>query len=416
MTAASAGEPVLDLESGGLRTLVKRNPAHEVVAARVHFRGGAANLTPATAGSEAMYAASARRGTRTYPKERLNGLLASLGAEFGASASHDATVFSLRCLRRHLDTAWDVLASIVLEPLLLPAELEVVRGQMLLDRRQMLDSPDGALGEIARRRVYAGHPYAATPHGDEASLPGLDAAALRAHVARFFTRSNALVVLAGDVSEADAERYATRLADLPPGAGPTPLPAPVHFPSGALFLEERALPTNYVLGEFAAPALRDPDHPAMLIAMSVLRDRFFEEVRTKRNLSYAPAASLGHDAANLGSVYVTATDPAATLPVMHAEMRRLAATPMPADELEHKVRTFVTRYYLQNETNQAQAGFLATYELFGSGWQHAGGLVARLEAVTPADIARVTRTYVRNIQWVVLGDRQAAAPHLFVDP
>ena len=72
--------------------------------------------------------------------------------------------------------------------------------------------------------------------------------------------------------------------------------------------------------------------------------------------------------------------------------------------------------YLQNETNQAQAGFLATYELYGSGWQQASGLVARFEAVTPDDIMRVARTYVRHIQWVVLGDPEAAAPPLFVDP
>jgi len=264
--------------------------------------------------------------------------------------------------------------------------------------------------------VYAGHPYAANPHGDEDSLPGLNGAALRAHAGRYFTRANALIVLAGDVSEADATRCANRLAGLPGGEAPTPLPAPIRFASRSLWVEERELPTNYVLGEFAAPALRDADHPAMLIAMSVLRDRFFEEVRTKRNLSYAPSASLGHDAANLGSVYVTATDPEATLAVMQAEMQRLAGTPLPADELEHKVRTFVTRYYLQNETNQAQAGFLATYELFGRGWQQASGLVARLEAVTPADVTRVVRTYVRDIQWVVLGDPQRAAARLFVDP
>lgn len=416
MKVASAGDGVLDLTSSGLRVLVKQNPALEVVAARVYFRGGSSNQTPAQAGVEALYARTARRGTRAYPKERLNGLLASLGAELGASASHDTTVFSLRCLRRHLDAVWDVLASIVLEPALEPAELDIVRGQMLLERQQMLDSPDGALGEIARRRVYAGHPYAASPHGDENSLPGLDAAALRTHTARHFTRSNALVVLAGAVSEADAARCAGRLAALPQGMGPAALPAAIRFASGSVYVEERALPTNYVLGEFTAPALRDPDHPAMLIAMSVLRDRFFEEVRTKRNLSYAPAASLGNDAANLGSLYVTAADPGATLPVMHAEVQRLAGTPLAADELEHKVRTFVTRYYLQNETNQAQAAFLATYELFGSGWQRASGLVPRLEAVTPADVARAVATYVRNIQWVVLGDPRAAAANLFVDP
>src|SRR5262249_61390724 len=123
-----------------------------------------------------------------------------------------------------------------------------------------------------------------------------------------------------------------------------------------------SLPRTSIPGDSPARACRHAAHPAMTIAMSVLRDRFFEEVRIKRNLSYAPAASLGHDAANLGSIYVTTVDPRATMEVMRAEIRRLAQDPVPRKDLDDKVRTFVTRYYLQNETNHAQAAFLATYE------------------------------------------------------
>jgi zinc protease len=416
MTAETAQASVFALDAGGLRMLLKRNRASEVVAVRLWFRGGAQNLDPRSAGAEMLYARTARRGTERYPKAQLNATLSRLGIDLNAAAGNDSTVFNLRCLRRHLPEAWDLFADVVLDPRLEAAELDLVRQQMLLEIRQTFDNPDGALGEMARRHCFVGHPYAANPHGTEESVPQLDAAVLRAHVARHFTRRNALLVVSGNVEPEMLQGLAKQLERLPLGDSPATLPPRLHFATGARVIEGRDLPTNYILGEFVAPALRDPEHPATLVAMSVLRDRFFEEVRTKRNLSYAPSASLGHDAANTGGIYVTAADPSTTLEVMRAEMRRLYDEPLPAKELADKVRTFVTRYALQNETNHAQAGFLASYELFGGGWERSNDVVARLEALTPDDIARVAKTTLRNIQYLYLGDPDRADPAQLADP
>jgi zinc protease len=409
-------DSVFELDVNGLRCLLRRNRASEVVAARFYVRGGAVHLDGESAGSEMMYARTARRGTGRYPKVELNATLARLGVDLSSAAGHDSTVFNLRCLKRHLRTAWDLFADVIQNPKLDSADLEVVRQQMLLEIRQTLDSPDGALGELARRHCYAGHPYAANPRGSEESVQKLDADRLRAHARRWFTRRNALLVVSGDLEGEELQELAAAFATLPAGDAAAPLPPRLGYAAGHLQVEARDLPTDYILGEFVAPALRDPEHPAMLVAMSVLRDRFFEEVRTKRNLSYAPSASLGHDAANLGSLYVTAVDPAATLAVMRTEMRRLRDEPIDTKELADKVRTFVTRYALQNETNHAQAGFLAAYELWGGGWQQSAGAVARLEAVTPEDVRDAAATTLRNIQYTFLGDPKRAEPATFVDP
>jgi zinc protease len=228
MTAATV--QVLEVE--GLRVLLRRNRAHEVVAARLVFRGGAANTTLATAGVEAMLARTARRGTGRFPKAILNGTMARIGADLGAVATHDSTAFNLRCLRRHFDVAWDVFTDVIVDPLLADDELDLVRRQMLLELRQAHDSPDGALAEVARRLCYGGHPYAADPHGAEESVTVLDAAALRAHAARCWTRANALLVVVGDI---DAETLAARAATfarLPAGKESTPLPPRLAYAKG----------------------------------------------------------------------------------------------------------------------------------------------------------------------------------------
>jgi hypothetical protein len=64
--------------------------------------------------------------------------------------------------------------------------------------------------------------------------------------------------------------------------------------------------------------------------MSVLGTRVWEEVRTKRNLSYAPAARGTNFFANQGFLYVTTVLPDSAVKVMLGEVKRLQNEPVPA--------------------------------------------------------------------------------------
>ena len=79
----------------------------------------------------------------------------------------------MRCLRRDLEAAWELFTDVIASRCLEAEELELVRQQMLLERRRLLDSPDGALSERAQTHCYAGHPYAALPYGTDRSLQAL---------------------------------------------------------------------------------------------------------------------------------------------------------------------------------------------------------------------------------------------------
>ena len=408
---------VLRLEDTPVAVLLRPAKANEVVALRLYARGGSTTIGAAQAGADLLYARSARRGTENFPKAILNAELARMGSEVGCRADEDLTVFHLRCLRRHFERSWEIFVDVVSRPLLASEDIEVVRRQMLLAIRQRDDDPDGRLGDVARAHVYSGHPYAPNPDGTLESVSALDADALRAHARARLLRANLFLVAVGDL---EPEMIATRVRDafaaLPAGNAPVPLPPALAFTRSRLQSEARELPTNYILGQFAAPALADADHPAAMVTLSVLRDRLFEEVRTKRNLSYAPGAGLGSHAANLGWIYVTATEPQPTMRVMLDEMRRLCDQTLDAKELHDKVQVYVTSYHLQNETNQAQASFLARYELLGGGWQRAGAFVSRLEALTPAEIRTSAQAMFRQVQYTYLGDVARADPAVFVDP
>ncbi len=175
----------------------------------------------------------------------------------------------------------------------------------------------------------------------------------------------------------------------------------------------KELPTNYVQGTVAAPALTAPDIYPMRIASSILRDRVFYEVRVRRNLSYAPDAFLGSQGANTGGIYVTAVDANQAVRVMLDEIARLQREPIDPEDIKAQVQQYLTRYYLSQETNAAQAGELAMYELIGGGWRNSTDVLERLRAVTPADVQRVAKTYMRNIRFVVIGNPKSIDKSIF---
>jgi predicted Zn-dependent peptidase len=152
----------------------------------------------------------------------------------------------------------------------------------------------------------------------------------------------------------------------------------------------------------------------MRVASSLLRDRVFEEVRVKRNLSYAPDAFLRNQAANVGGLYVTAVDANQSVRLMLNEISKLQQQAVRADEIQAVVAQYLTTYYMGQETNAAQAGELAQYELIGGGWRTSTDFLEKLTAVTPGDVQRVAQKYMRNIRFVVLGNPQSVDTGAFM--
>jgi len=167
---------------------------------------------------------------------------------------------------------------------------------------------------------------------------------------------------------------------------------------------KRELPTNYIMGLFSAPPVSDPDHAALRVGTDILSNRLFEEVRTKRNLSYAVRADLSGLAVNRGSLYVTAVEPDTTLKVILSEVRRLQREPLPAATLAENVNTFLTRFWIAQQSNMGQAQQLGFFEVVGGGWQNLNGFVDAVKRVKPADVQRVAIRYMQHARFTVIGD------------
>ncbi len=398
----------------GIPVILKPITANEVIAIRLYLRGGSANLTPATAGIERFIGAMAPQGTAKYAKDDFAARATASGVEFGAEADRDYTVFSARGVQEHWDETWDLFTQAALHPTFPEGEIGIVRDQILNGLRQRRDDADTYLRWIADSALFAGHPYAVDPAGVEASITALTPTDLARWHARRMTKENLLLVVVGNVSRADLQtKVAAAFGALPARGGTAAVaPAlPARVPS--VTVVQRDLPTNYVVGEFPAVGLTDADYPALRAAMEILSDRLFEEVRTKRNLSYAVFAGLQSDRANSGLLYVTAVEPDTTLKVMLAEVQRLQEEPISPSRLGSSINTYLTQYFMGQEANMSQADRLGHYELLGGGWDRAETLINRLRAVRPEEIQQVAQRYLRNFTFAVIGDSTKIDRKLF---
>ena len=405
---------VAEFASAGIPVIYKPIEANEVIAVRLYLEGGSANLTPETAGIENFMAAAATRGTEKYSRDEFAARSAATGTALGANASPDYTVITLQAVSEHWDEAWDLFTQAALHPTFPDDEVELVRDQIVNQLKGRLDNPDAHLALLANQQFYAGHPYAVDPLGTVEAVEALGREDLARWHAQRMAKENLLIVVVGNIPRADLEQKIEASFGALQATGGASNPVPEMQPSDPeVEVTERELPTNYIRGQFVSPDPGHADYPAMQVATDILSDRLFEEVRTKRNLSYAVFAGLSQRRANYGLLYVTAVEPDSTLPVMLHEVERLKTEPITDERLAENVNVFLTQYWLAQETNMGQAATLGAFEIVGGGWEKAADFVSGVREVTPADIQRVAETYLKDIHFVVIGDPTTIDDALF---
>jgi predicted Zn-dependent peptidase len=405
---------VSEFDVNGLKVLMKRREGSLTVAAGLFIRGGSSNINAQNAGIETLMLSAATEASAGFPRTRMRSELSRMGSVIGSSSNNDYSVLSLASTRMHFDRSWEIFTDIALRPSFTKEDVSLVQSRQVVSLSDDTDNPDVYLQKLQEKVAYAGHPYLNSTNGTPETVGKLTPEDLRAYHKKLMETSRLLLVIVGDLNVSEVKALVeASFGKLPRGNYKPEVVPPLAFDKSSVEVTPRELPTNYIQGLFTAPPLTSPDIYPMRIASSILRDRVFEEVRVKRNLSYAPDAFLRTQAANVGGLYVTAVDANQSIRVMLNEITRLQMEPVSADDIHAVVAQYLTTYYLGQETNAAQAGELAQYELIGGGWRNSIDFLDRLEAVTPADIQRVSQKYMRNIRFVVLGNPRSVDMNVF---
>jgi predicted Zn-dependent peptidase len=406
---------VTEFDVNGLKVILKRRASAPTFAAGLFVRGGARNITAANAGIEnfALHAAT-EAGTK-YSLQALRRELSRTGSSISASSNGDYSAIAMAATRENFDKTWDLFADVSMNPAFASDDVERVREQIFAGLRDAESVPDVALDRMEERVVYAGHPYANDVQGNQKTIAALTPTDLRAYHKGLMQTSRLLLVVVGDIDADELKaKVAATFGKLPRGDyKEQPLP-PLNFSKGSLDVTPRTIQTNYIKGVFSAPSLSSPDYFPMRVAMTILQQLVYEEVREKRQLSYAPSADLDLSAANSANIYVTAVDANQAVKVMLDQIGFLKKNTVNEQAIAAMAGSFLTNYYVGQETNTAQVAELARYELIGGGWRNSFEFLNKIREVKPADIQTVANKYMKNLRFVVIGNPSAIDRSIFL--
>lgn len=406
---------VTELDVNGLKVIVKRRASAPTVSGGLFIRGGARNISDKDAGIENLMLASAVEAGTKMPRTIVRRDLARLGSGIGSEVANDYSVVSFASTRENFDRVWEILTAVILDPAFAPQDVDLNRERILTGLRESGISPESALQNLQDKTVYAGHPYANDVNGTAANIARFTPADLRAYHKSVMQTSRLLLVVVGDVDPVLLRaRVASTFGKLPRGDyKEAPMPV-LDFSKATLNITPRALPTTYVQGSFGAPALRDPDYYAMRVATSILATLVYQEVRINRQLSYAPDADMNNLAANTATISVSSTDANQAVAAMLQQIKLLQERTLTDAMIADLADFFLTKHYLALETNAAQVGELARYELIGGGWRNSFEFLNGVKSVKPEDIRNVANKYMKNIRFAVVGNESTIKRSIFV--
>jgi zinc protease len=154
-----------------------------------------------------------------------------------------------------------------------------------------------------------------------------------------------------------------------------------------------------------------------MLAMAIMHDRFFLELRSKRSLSYAPSAFYATSAMNNPYVvyYITSTDPKQSLQVMIDEINKVKNQGFSEKELKDMKESYLTSHFLKLETNDSQTMSLGMSEIAGD-WKRAETFMETVEKATVQDLNAVFKKYSSSINWTYLGKESAVTKDDFKQP
>ncbi len=220
--------------------------------------------------------------------------LADVGAVLSGNFDRDRAGVKLRTLSsaRERETALDILARVLQRPDFPPAVIAREQRRLVASIREAEADPGSVVDKAFFRALYGAHPYARDPDGEPAEIARLTRRDLVRFHRAHYSAPNAVIAIMGDVSRADAEAIAERLAAGLSAAAPLPpLPLPVAPAASEVRLPHPSTQSHVRVGALGI-ARNDPDFFPLFVGNYVLGGGGFDsqllkEVRDKRGLAYS---------------------------------------------------------------------------------------------------------------------------------
>lgn len=390
----------------GLRVVLLEDHRTPVVAVQIWVDAGSADESFHT-GIAHLFEHMMFKGSKNIDEEVHAQLINERGGRINAYTSRDVTVYHEDVTAESLPLVIDLEAERFLNLVIDEETLESEREVVLEERRlRTEDTPDGRGFEALAALVWKAHPYRWPVIGWRSDVEQVTVEACRAFFDTYYAANNLTVVIVGDFETEPTLAHVRRAFGRLPRAASIPrnpttiVPqrgerrADVHF--------EAKIPLLFA--GWHAPPTGHPDGEALDIASQILSggrtSRLYRSLVYERGLALYAHGSYW-EMQDAGMFYAAAgARPGVSLDELEtafmAEIDRVAREGVDADEVARARRQMEVALVNRFATNHSLASRIGREIVAFGRVRPLSERIEAIRAVTPDDVQRVVRTYLRT--------------------
>jgi zinc protease len=399
----------------GLRVLSAEDRSSPTVAIQVWYHVGSKDDPSGRSGFAHLFEHIMFKSTKNMPSEMLDRLTEDVGGFNNAFTADDVTVYFEVVPSNYLETLlWaeaDRLAGLNVDDPNFKSERDVVKEEF---RQRILAPPYGRLFYLIEQRSFVKHPYQRPGIG---SIEDLDAASLkdvREFHATFYRPDNVTLVVVGDFDQKQLDTWVDKyFAPIPKPDRPLPrvdVKEPARSGEKRFIEYGQNVPLAAVALTYLTPAKSDPDADALKVAEAILSSgessRLYHSLVYEQQLAQE-AFGQGDLREDLGlfvfgAILASEKKPEDAERALLAEIKKMQEAPVTAAELDKAKNQMITNQVRERETSNGKALALGEAAVLLGDPNRVNTDLARLQAVTAADVQRVMKKYFTDANLLVL--------------
>ncbi|MCX6590179.1 MAG: pitrilysin family protein [Acidobacteria bacterium] len=355
-------------------------------------------------------------GTRMRTGDQLNEQLENIAASVETGIGETSGRVSFNALKENTDEVLAVFKDVMLNPEFRQDKLDLAKTQEKSGIARRNDDAAGITGREFSNILYGRN----TPYGwniEYETIDRISRADLVAFHQRYFFPKNTMLAVYGDFQLPEMRAKIEKMfGDWTSNQPPVPeFPKVEMAPKPGVFLavKEDVNQTNFRIGHLGG-VIRDKDFPALDLMGAVLggspfTSRLGKAIRVNKGYAYQVGADWGAQFDHPGLFSISAgTKSENTVPAIRtiqAEITKFLAAPPTAEELQSAKDKILNTFVFSFDSPSKTLGRLMTYEYYGYPKDFIFQYQKAVEAVTPADVHRVAKQYLKpeNFTYVVTG-------------
>jgi len=384
----------------GMRVVIIRNTLAPVATVEANFIVGGDETPEGFPGMAHAQEHMAFRGCKGMTADQTSAIFALMGGDNNADTQQNITQYFETVPAADLNVALEAQAACLRGIDDSQAEWEHERGAIEQEVARDLSNPEYKFLNRLNGDIFSGTPYAHDPLGTRPSFDKTTGAMLKQFADQWYTPSNTILVVVGDVDPAATlDKIRSLFADIPAHAVPPHPKIELQPVKPETFTLDSNLP--YVLGFVAwrMPGTASPDYAAMQILADVLasqRADLYGMVPAGKALAaeFGVAETYREASVGFGLVALPAgQDANAAIEEMRQIVKKYAADGVPADLVDAAKRAEIAQAEFQRNSIPDLASAWSE-ALAAEGRNSPDEDIDAIRKVTLADVNRVAKQYL----------------------